>query len=97
MRNLQVVAEVECGRAAIQAAKQHRPDVVLIGNCIPFLDCVHATATIKTKFPEVRVIILSESNGISFLREAYKAGAFWCLKRGCSSREILRTIRAAET
>lgn len=95
--NLQIIAEVECGLAVIEAVKKHRADVVLIGNSISFFDCVKATSIIKTKFPEVRVILLSEADGISSLREAYQAGAFWCLKRRCSSKEILRTIRAAES
>jgi DNA-binding NarL/FixJ family response regulator len=93
--NLRVVAEAEDGPAAIQAVEKHRPDVVLMDISMPVFDGIHATSIIKSKFPVVRVIILSIHDENLFAKAAYEAGAFWYLSKGCSSSEIIRTIRAA--
>ena len=57
--NFQVVAEAGDGLAAIQAVEKHRPDVVLMDVSMPVMDGIDATSVIKSKFPEVRVIILT--------------------------------------
>jgi DNA-binding NarL/FixJ family response regulator len=57
--NLQIVAEAGDGAYGIQAVKTHRPDVVLMDITMPVLDGIKATRIIKSKLPDVRVIILS--------------------------------------
>jgi YesN/AraC family two-component response regulator len=56
--NYHVVAKAEDGHAAIQAVEKHRPDIVLMDVTMPVLGGFNATRIIKSKFPEVRVIIL---------------------------------------
>jgi len=93
--NLQVVAEVEDGLAAIQAVKKHRPDAVLMDISMPVMDGLDATWIIKSQFPDVRVIILSMHDVESISVEACKAGACWCLNKVCSSKEIIQAIMTA--
>ena len=57
--NLQIVAEAGDGVYGIQAVKTHRPDVVLMDVTLPILNGIDATRKIKSKFPKVRVIVLS--------------------------------------
>jgi DNA-binding NarL/FixJ family response regulator len=73
--NYQVVAEAEDGHAAIQAVEKHRPDIVLMDVTMPFLNGFDATWIIKSKFPAVRVIILSMHDAESVSETACKAGA----------------------
>jgi two-component system, NarL family, nitrate/nitrite response regulator NarL len=94
--NLQVVAEEEDGFAAIQAVEKHRPDVVLMGVSMPVLNGIDATWVIKSKFPDVRVIVLSMQDVDSISEAACKAGACWCLKKDCSPNELIKAIMAAE-
>jgi len=93
--NLQVVAEADDGLAAIRAVEQHKPDVVLMDISMPGLNGIDATSIIKSKFPEVRIIILSMHDGHTFSKAAYRAGAFWCLSKGCSPRDIIQAIMTA--
>ena len=95
--NLQVVAEAEDGHAAIQAVVKHRPDVVLMDVTMPVLNGIDATSIIKSKFPDVRVIVLSMHDVESISEAAYKAGACWCLGKGCSPKEIIQAIMTAGT
>jgi two-component system, NarL family, nitrate/nitrite response regulator NarL len=90
--NMQVVAEAENGHAAIQAVDKHRPNVVLMDVSMPVLDGFDATCMIKSMFPDVRVIILSMHDAESISEAACKAGACWCLGKGCSAKEIIQAI-----
>ena len=91
--NLQVVAEAEDGLEAIQAVEKHRPDVVLMDVSMPVLNGIDATWIIKSKFPNVRVIVLSMHDVESISEAACKAGACWCLNKECSPNEIIQAIR----
>jgi len=93
--NFQVIAEVGDGLAAIQAVEKHRPDVVLMDISMPVMDGIDATSVIKSKFPEVRVIILTMHDVDCIAEAAFKSGAFWCLNKGCSLNEIINAIRTA--
>jgi two-component system, NarL family, nitrate/nitrite response regulator NarL len=93
--NLQVVAEAEDGHAAIQAVVKHRPDVVLMDVTMPVLNGIDATYIIKSRYPDVRVIVLSMHDVESISGEACKAGACWCLGKGCSPKEIIQAIMTA--
>jgi len=93
--NFQVVAEAEDGLAAVQALEKHRPDVVLMDVTMPVLDGFDATWIIKSKFPEVRVIVLSMHDVETISEAACKAGACWCLNKECSPNEIRQAIMTA--
>ncbi|MGE5257298.1 MAG: response regulator transcription factor [Hyphomicrobiales bacterium] len=93
--NLQVVAEAEDGLAAVRAVEKYRPDVVLMDISMPGVDGIDATSIIRSKFPQVRVIILSMHDGNSFAKAAYQAGAFWYLSKGCSPKEIIQALMTA--
>ena len=94
--NLQVVAEAEDGLEAIQAVEKHRPDVVLMDVSMPVLNGIDATWIIKSKFPEVRVVVLSMHEVETISEAAFKAGACWCLNKECSPNEIIKAIMAGE-
>lgn len=93
--NLQVVAEAEDGLAAIQAVEKHRPDVVLMDIGMPVLDGIDATWIITSKYPEIRVIVLSMHDVENIFEAACKAGACWCLNKDCSPNEIIEAIMTA--
>ena len=93
--NMKVVAEAEDGLYALQAVERHKPDVVLMDVSMPVLNGIDATWIIKSKFPDVRVIVLTMHEVDSISEAAFKAGAFWCLDKDCSPNEIIRAIRAA--
>lgn len=93
--DIQVVAEAEDGLAAIHAVERHKPDVVLMDISMPVINGIDATWVIKSKFPNVRVIVLTMHEVGSTSEAAFKAGAFWCLDKECSPNELIRAIRTA--
>jgi two-component system nitrate/nitrite response regulator NarL len=93
--NLQVVAGAEDGLAAVQAVEKHKPDVVLMAVSMPVLNGIDATWIIKSKFPAVRVILLSMIEADPTSETIRKAGACCCLDKGCSPSEIIHAIMTA--
>ena len=95
--DMQVIAEAEDGQAAIEAVDELRPDVVLMDYSMPVLDGIEATRVISTKFPDVRVIILTIYDETPVIENARKAGAVDCICKDCSAQEIIQAIMVAGT
>jgi DNA-binding NarL/FixJ family response regulator len=90
---LTLVAEAENGSAAIAMVEEHRPDVVLMDITMPVLDGIEATRIITSKFPGIRVIVLTAQSAGSITADmALKAGASHLLTKVCSAEEILYAI-----
>ena len=90
--NLQVVAEAGGGLAAIQAVKEHRPDVVLMDINMPAPDGLDATRIISTMFPDTKIIVLTMHTDECFSDRAYQAGARHFLGKDCSKETLLSAI-----
>lgn len=90
---LEVVAECEDGDQALQAVREHRPDVVLMDVNMPRLSGLEATRRITARFPDTRVIILTIHAQNPFPAQLLEAGASGYLTKGCDSSELLTAIR----
>ena len=73
---IQVVAEAENGREALDTVRQHRPDVVLMDIRMPELDGVAATEQLMAD-PDVgaRILILTTFDLDEYVFAALRAGA----------------------
>ncbi len=86
----EIVGEATDGQEAIRLVEQCQPDVVLIDVRMPLLDGLAATRLIKSRWPSVRVVVLSL---YPFYRaEALAAGADAFLVKGCLVNELLGAI-----
>ncbi len=92
--DMTVVAEATNGREAIQQFRAHRPDVTLMDLQMPEMNGLDALITIRTEFPEARVIVLTTYEGDAQILRAVKAGAQGYLLKNTLHSELLRTIRA---
>jgi two-component system nitrate/nitrite response regulator NarL len=95
VKNLQVVAKAEDGLAAIQAVERHRPDIVLMDISLQVINGLDAAWVIKSRFPGVKIILLTIHDLKSASEAAGKAGACCCLDKGCSPHELIQAIMAA--
>jgi len=78
---IEVVAEAEDGREAIELARGHRPDVALLDIRMPTLDGLAAAAEIRATVPETAVVMLT-----TFSEDAYIAKALGTARAAsCSS------------
>jgi DNA-binding NarL/FixJ family response regulator len=90
---LEVVAEAEHGRQAVQLARQNRPDLVVMGIVMPELNGIEATRQIRAILPKSKVLILSQYADRMHVTEALSAGAAGYVLRSCSGDQLFAAIR----
>jgi DNA-binding NarL/FixJ family response regulator len=92
--DLEVVGEVEDGRAAVDAIPRLLPDVVVMDLNMPKLNGVDATREIREKVDAPKVVILSMYDGEEYVRPAIRAGASGYLLKGSGLSDLVKAIRA---
>jgi len=90
-----IVASVGDGVAAVSAAKEFRPDVVLMDYRMPALDGIQATALIVDEVPGVAVVALTASADDAEREALLEAGAVACLMKDQELDEIVAAILQA--
>jgi DNA-binding NarL/FixJ family response regulator len=96
-QDMVLVGDAFNGAAAIGLFRTHKPDVTLMDLRLPDMSGVEATATIRSEFPEARIIILTTFAGDVEIRRALDAGARSYLLKSTRSKEIVRVIREVHT
>jgi DNA-binding NarL/FixJ family response regulator len=85
-----VVGEAVNGEAAVQLTAEHQPDVVVMDLQMPVMDGVEATRQIKTRWPAIKVIVLTVQS--TRRAEALAAGADVFLLKGNGPEELQDAI-----
>ncbi len=92
--DIEVVAAVADGDAAVAEALRHQADVVLMDLRMPGGGGISATARIATEQPSTNVIVLTMSDDDDSVFAALRAGARGYLLKESESDDILRAVRA---
>jgi len=95
--DVELVASVGDGAAAVSAAKEYRPDVVLMDYRLPALDGIQATAQVVEAVPGVAVVALTASADAAEREALVEAGAVTCLTKDQELEEIVAAILQAAT
>lgn len=90
-----VVAEAEDGRSVISQAEKFKPRVILMDIGLPIMDGIEVTQKIKSKNPDIRIIMLTSHENDRDVFAALSAGADgYCLKEiaGAQLAMAIRTV-----
>jgi DNA-binding NarL/FixJ family response regulator len=93
--DIEVVADVDDGSAAVDAVTAEHPDVVLMDLSMPGMDGVEATRMLSVNAPDVAVVILTSFSEQARILDAIDAGAAGYLLKDADPDELLRGVRAA--
>jgi DNA-binding NarL/FixJ family response regulator len=91
---IEVIATVEDGRQAIEAAAQYQPDVILMDLQMPELNGIEATRQIIQTSPHIGVIVVTMFEDDDSVFAAMRAGARGYILKGADQNEVRRAIQA---
>jgi DNA-binding NarL/FixJ family response regulator len=92
--DMEVVAEAENAAQAIQEVARHQPDVVLMDIGLIGVDGLTATREIISRFPKVRVLILTQHENREYVIPAIKIGAAGYVLKRAPDDTLIRAIHA---
>lgn len=96
-RGIEVVGEAADGAEAVAAARELRPDVVLMDIRMPAMDGLEATRRILEQTPDCRVLILTTFDLDRYVYRALSIGASGFLLKDVTPEHLASAIRLVDT
>ncbi|MBF9128873.1 response regulator transcription factor [Plantactinospora sp. S1510] len=90
--DIEVVAEVGDGAAAVEAVLRHQPDVVLMDLRMPGMDGIEATRRVCAQ-TSVQVVVLTTYDVDEYVYDALRAGASGFLLKDVRREDLVHAIR----
>jgi two-component system, NarL family, nitrate/nitrite response regulator NarL len=94
VEGVQVIAEARNGNELLALLESVKPDVVMTDISMPGMDGITAIAEIHTRFPDVRVIVLSMYDTVDFVKRAVANGACGYLMKDAPPFELEQALRS---
>jgi DNA-binding NarL/FixJ family response regulator len=91
--DFEVVGGAANGREAVRAARDLRPDVVIMDLAMPELNGTEATQQIHDACPATQVLVLSMHSTAEHIYRAFQAGAQGYLLKESAGPELLSAVR----
>jgi two-component system, NarL family, response regulator DesR len=91
--DLDVVAEVGRGDEVLPSALEHRPDVAVLDVEMPGLDGIAATALLRERLPDCRVLMVTTFGRPGYLRRAMAAGASGFMVKDAPADRLADAVR----
>jgi len=92
--DIAVIAEAADGQEALNLVAEHRPDLVVLDVQMPGMTGVEATRQIRSRFPEVRILILTAYDDDPYVFALLRAGADGYILKSASAEELVRAVRS---
>ncbi len=92
-----VVAESSDGEAAVAAAVESSPDVIVMDVTMPGLNGIDATREILARVPTTRVLCLSMHGDRDMVRAVLEAGATGYVRKECAPHELVEAIEVVSS
>ena len=93
VKGITVVAEAETGESAIESARQHAPDIVLMDVNMPGIGGLEACKRLSRNLPDTRIIALTVHADEPYPTRMLQAGASGYLTKGTPVDEMVMAIR----
>jgi DNA-binding NarL/FixJ family response regulator len=91
--DIEVAAEAGNGIEALDAARAHDPDVLLMDIRMPELDGIEATARLVESNARTRILVLTTFDLDEYVYRAMKAGASGFLLKDASREQLAHAVR----
>jgi DNA-binding NarL/FixJ family response regulator len=95
--DLEIVAEADDSRTALDAAFSTSPDVILMDLSLPAPGGIETTQRIKRELPATAIVVLSTEEDEDALFDAIKAGAAAFILKDIAPEDLVMIIRRVAT
>jgi DNA-binding NarL/FixJ family response regulator len=95
-QEIEVIAEAENGRNALQLAEKFKPEIVIMDIAMPDMNGIDATRRITAEHPGAKILILSMHHDTRLIIEVFNAGARGYLLKDCAAKELMSAIRTLQ-
>jgi len=95
--DFEIVGEAGDGKEAVKLTTEISPDMVIMDISMPNLDGLGATQQIKTRCPNVAVLVLTAHTDDECILEILQAGAAGYLVKSVFGDEVVQAVRAVVT
>jgi len=92
--DIAIIGVAENGEHAIKQVESLQPDVVLMDMEMPGMNGMEATQVICTRFPDVKVLVLSTFDTQEYVSRSLSSGAMGYLLKGTPAKELTDAIRS---
>jgi DNA-binding NarL/FixJ family response regulator len=93
--DIHVVAQAENGASAVELAREHHPDVVLLDISMPVMDGMTALPLLLEASPTSRVVMLTGFGTADIRRRCDDLGAAAFVEKGSLATTIVDAVRGA--
>ena len=84
--------EAADGPSAVQLAREHKPELVLLDVNLPGMNGLQVLDQLKQVTPDLPVVMVTSQSAISTVSEAVRLGAVGYLLKHCPKDETLRAL-----
>jgi len=91
--DIEVIAELESGEEANQQARELNPDVMVMDLSMPGMGGLEAIRRIKAKNPEIRILVFTMHDNVSFVEHAMDAGASGYITKNNAPNVLIQAVR----
>ncbi len=92
-KDIEVVGQAQDGAEAVEQAAQHQPDLVLMDLKMPGMNGIEATRQIRSRWPAVKVLVLTTYDDDEWVFDAIRAGAAGYLLKDTPRAEVIKAVR----
>lgn len=94
---IEVIAEVATGKAALEAVTEDPPQVVLLDVRMPDVDGLNVLGRLKLDYPDLPVLLLSTYDNPTYIARAVALGAAGYVLKDSGRDVLLDAVRRAST
>lgn len=91
--DIEVICQAADGADALNQAREHHPDLVLLDITMPTMNGLDAARVLKREFPSMHVLIVSQHDSRGFQWAALAAGASGYVVKSNAARDLLPEVR----
>jgi DNA-binding NarL/FixJ family response regulator len=90
---LDIIAEATGGLEALSLVEKTQPDVIVLDLSMPDMDGIMVTKELHTRYPNIRILILTVHEDEAMLREVMRSGASGYILKHAAEKDRIEAIK----